>query len=117
MKPGVGFAFKPLPVCALLNQSHKDSRQYRFASLIRSRQDFPEDFPPLAEHTLFPALFLPRGGADWFGRSANPPRVILCTSDGLEVHFHPESGKPPVSFPCNEYLSIQTGRMLLIGWI
>jgi hypothetical protein len=94
-----------------------DSRQYRFAYLIRSRQEFPEDFPPLAEHALFPALFLPRGGADWFGRSANPPRVILCTNDGLEVHFHPESGSPPVLFPCNEYLSIQTGRMLLIGWI
>lgn len=94
-----------------------DSRQYRFAYLIRSRQDFPEDFPPLSANALFPALFLPRGGADWLGRSANPPRVILCTSEGLEVHFHPESSSAPAFFPCNEYLSIQTGRMLLIGWI
>ena len=102
---------------ALLNQAYKDSRQYRFAYLIRSRQDFPEDFPPLAEQAFFPALFLPRGGADWFDRSANPPRVLSCAGEGLEVHFHPESGRPPVSFPCNEYLSIEIGRMLLIGWI
>jgi hypothetical protein len=107
----------PNPNFAVRSESPNDSRQYRFAYLIQSLHDFPEDFPPLGEHTLFPALFLPRGGADWFGRSANPPRVILCTSAGLEVHFHPESGRPPVSFPCNEYLSIQTGRMLLIGWI
>ncbi len=94
-----------------------DSRQYRFAYLIRSRQDFPEDFPSLAGNAMLPALFLPRGGADWFGRSANPPRVILCTSEGLEVHFHPETGSAPAFFRCDEYLSIQTGRMLLVGWI
>jgi hypothetical protein len=94
-----------------------DSRQHRFAYLIRSRQDFPEDFPNFTDRTLFPALFLPRDDPDWFGRSSNPPRVVLFTGETLEVHFHPESGRPPVSFLCDEYLSIQTGRMLLIGWI
>jgi hypothetical protein len=94
-----------------------DSRQYRFAYLIRTRHDFPEDFPPFTEHTLFPALFLPRDGTDWFARGAHPPRVVLFTGERLEVHFHPESGRPPVSFLCDEELSIQAGRLLLIGWI
>jgi hypothetical protein len=94
-----------------------DSRQYRFAYLIRSRKDFPEDFPNLTERTLFPALFLPRDGTDWFARATNPPRVVLFTGETLDVHFHPESGRPPASFRCDEYLSIQTGRLLLIGWI
>jgi hypothetical protein len=94
-----------------------DSRQYRFAYLIRSHKDFPEDFSPFTDRTLFPALFLPRDGIDWFGRSANPPRVVLFTGETLDVHFHPESGRLPASFLCDEYLSIQTGRLLLIGWI
>jgi hypothetical protein len=94
-----------------------DSRQYRFAFLIRGADEFPEDFPHFTERTLFPALFLPRDDPDWFGRSANPARVVLFTGETLEVHFHPESGKPPASIVCDEYLSIQTGRFFLIGWI
>jgi hypothetical protein len=94
-----------------------DSRQYRFAYLILSRKDFPEDFPPFTERALFPALFLARDGMDWFRRSGSPPRVVLFTGETLEVHFHPESGRPLASIPCNECLSIQTGRLLLIGWV
>jgi hypothetical protein len=94
-----------------------DSRQYRFAYLIRTRQDFPKDFPPFTERTLFPALFLPRDGTDWFARAAHPPRVVLFTGQPLEAHFHPESGRQPVSLLCNENLSIQVGRFLLLGWI
>jgi hypothetical protein len=94
-----------------------DSRQHRFTWLIRSCQDFPEDFPHFTERAVFPALFLPRGDPDWFGRSAYPPRILLFTGETLEVHFHPESGKAPVSIFCDESLSIQTGRFFLIGWI
>jgi hypothetical protein len=94
-----------------------DSRQYRFAYLIHTQQDFPEDFPPFTERTLFPALFLPRDGTDWFARAAHPPRVVLFTGERLEVHFHKDSGRLPVSLLCDEDLSIQVGRLLLIGWI
>jgi hypothetical protein len=94
-----------------------DSRQYRFAYLIRSRRDLPEDFPVFTESILFPALFLARDDPDWFGRSANPPRVILFTGETLQVHFHPEFGSAPKSFLCDDHLSVQTGRMLLIGWL
>jgi hypothetical protein len=95
----------------------KDSRQHRFAYLIRNRKDFPEDFPHFTGRTLFPALFLPRDDPDWFGRSSNPPRVVLFTGETLELHFHPESGKAFASIPCDQDLSIQTACFLLIGWI
>ncbi len=94
-----------------------DSREYRFPYLIRTAADFPEDFPRFPDGTLFPGLFLPRDDPDWFGRSANPPRVILLNNDVLDVHFHPSCERPSVSIPFDERLSVQIGRLLLIGWI
>lgn len=95
----------------------KDSRQYRFPYLIRKVEDLPEDFPLFDDRLLFPALFLPRDDPDWFGRSENPARVIFLTDDTLEVRFHPESQKKGKSLAFYSGLSVETGRLLLIGWI
>jgi hypothetical protein len=93
------------------------SLQYRFPYLIRSGADFPRDFRPCSETTFFPGLFLPGDDPDWFGRSVNPPRIILLSGDRVEVHFHPEANKATVLLPTSPRLSIQTGRALLVGWI
>lgn len=94
-----------------------DSREYRFPYLIRTSGDFPEDFAPFAEDVLYPGLFLPRDDPDWFGRSANPPRVLLITPESLRIHFHPAARIEPRALPFDQRLSVETGRMLLIGWI
>lgn len=105
------------PVLAGSGTTMNDSWQYRFAYLIKSSGEFPEDFPGFPEDVLLPALFLPRDEPNWLGRSANPPRVVVLRRDVLEVYFHPQSGKDFDSLRFDERLSIQVGRTLLVGWL
>lgn len=94
-----------------------DSREYRFPYLIRTGGDLPEGFPSFADDVFYPGLFLPRDDPDWFGRSANPPRVVLITPESLNVYFHAASRIPARALVLDERLSVETGRMLLIGWV
>ena len=99
----------PLPI---------DSRQYIIAYPIHSRAECPADFSLPAGLGDFEAgLFLPRDDPDWFGRSSYPARLLLLTRENLHVVPHPTSNEPPSEFRLDDISSVESGHMLLKGWL
>ena len=80
--------------------------------------DCPPDFelpPSLAG--LDTGLFLPRGDSDWFGRPSYPPRILLLKDSALYVLTHPSAGEPPRQCAMERISSVESGHMLLKGWL
>lgn len=95
-----------------------DSRDYIVAFELQSLEDCPPDFQlPPALAGFDAGLFLPRDDADWFGRSAYPPRLLLLKSGVLHIVPHPGTGKPSSEFEIGRLTSIESGHMLLKGWL
>lgn len=101
-----------------LSPAEVDSRFYSFAYLIGPENTAPADFPiPSSERNFRIALFLPRDDPDWFGRSSNPPRILLLLGDAIVVLTHPKYNVDPVRIPISDLAFCEAGQVLLIGWI
>ncbi len=62
-------------------------------------------------------LFLPRGDRDWFGRPLYPPRILLLKGGTLYIVSHPSTGEPPRQCAMEQISSVESGHMLLKGWL
>jgi hypothetical protein len=95
-----------------------DSRQYITAFKLRSAEDCPLDFALPDSPSGFDAgLFLPRDDPDWLGRSSYPPHVLLLEGGALIVVSHPSTGEPAQRWPMERIFTVETGHMLLKGWL
>jgi len=95
-----------------------DSRRYIMAFEPRSDDDCPPDFELPSSLTSFDAgLFLPRDPPDWFGRSSYPPRILLLKGSALYIVSHPSTGEPPHRCIMEQISSVESGHMLLKGWL
>jgi hypothetical protein len=95
-----------------------DSRDYIVAFELESLEHCPPDFQLSTALAGFDTgLFLPRDDPDWFGRSSYPPRVLLLKSGVLHIVPHPSTGKPSAEFEIGRLTSIESGHMLLKGWL
>lgn len=95
-----------------------DSRQYIVAFELRSTDDCPPDFDLPASLAGFETgLFLPRGDSDWFGRWSYPPRILLLKGSALYIVSHPSTGEPPSRCTMEQISSVESGHMLLKGWL
>jgi hypothetical protein len=95
-----------------------DSRQYIVAFELRSTHDCPPDFElPAWQAGFDTGLFLPRDDPDWFGRSSYPPRILLLKGRALHIVSHPSTGEPPRRWELEQISSVESGHMLLKGWL
>ena len=95
-----------------------DSRDYIVAFELRSIDDCPPDFGlPSSMGGFDTGLFLPRGDRDWFGRPSYPPRILLLKGGSLYIVSHPSTGEPPRSGAMEQIASVESGHMLLKGWL
>ncbi len=95
-----------------------NSRDYIVAFELRTMDDCPPDFdlqPSIAGFDT--GLFLPRGDSDWFGRPSYPPRILLLMGGALHIIAHPSAGEPPRQFAVEQISSVESGHMLLKGWL
>lgn len=98
--------------------SSVDSQHYIFSYSIRSVDDLPPDFPiPASEKGFRAAVFLPRDDPDWFGRSKNPPRILVLGGDSILVLTHPKYGGSSFRIPLADLAFYETGHFLLLGWL
>jgi hypothetical protein len=95
-----------------------DSRDYIVALELRSAGDCPPDFALPAPLAAFDTgLFLPRDDPDWLGRSSYPPRILLLKDNVLHIVTHPSAGEPPCRCAMERISSVESGHMLLKGWL
>jgi hypothetical protein len=95
-----------------------DSRQYIVAFELRSTEDCPPDFDlPTSLAGFETGIFLPRGDSDWFGRWSYPPRILLLKGSALYLVSHPSTGEPPSRCTMEQISSVESGHMLLKGWL
>jgi hypothetical protein len=85
---------------------------------MRSANDCPPDFELPSSVAGFDAgLFLPRGDRDWFGRPSFPARILLLKGGTLYIISHPSTGEPPRQCSLEQIASVESGHMLLKGWL
>jgi len=95
-----------------------DSRQYIVAFELGSAGDCPPDFElPSSLAGFDTGVFLPRDDPDWFGRSSYPPRILLLNGTALDIVTHPSAGEPPRRCAMEQISSVESGHMLLKGWL
>jgi len=98
--------------------SEVDSRRYVITYLIASPEELPPDFlisDPLDDFQA--GLFLPGDQPDWLGRSRYLPRVLSLVGDALRIDTHPCAGEPHQRIPLDELVYIESGHILLRGWL
>ena len=87
-------------------------------SVGQTPDDCPPDFEFPSTLPRFDAgLFLPRDDPDWFGRSSYPPRILLLKGRALHMISHPSAGEPPRRWDLDQISSVESGHMLLKGWL
>lgn len=96
-----------------------DSRAYVFIYPIRTNADIPHDFPQEVRTRSFDTgVFLPQDDSNWFTRPPKyPVRLLLLEGRCLHVIPHPTSGQSPVELKLDELLQLETGTLLLLGWL
>ncbi len=94
-----------------------DSRQYIVPFRIASREEAPGDFVQAGLPEFHHGLFLPRSDPAFFARSPYPPRVLLLTDSALVIVPHPSHPAAAVQMELSAIGSLETGNMLLLGWI
>lgn len=88
----------------------RDSRDYIIAFELNSANPCPPDFELPSSSAGFAAgLFLPRGHRD--------PCVLLLSDDALHIVSHPGTGEPPRRWAMRQISSVESGHMLLKGWL
>jgi hypothetical protein len=87
-----------------------DSRDYIVAFELNSANDCPPDFElPSSIAGFATGLFLPRGDRD--------PCALLLKDDALHIISHPSTGEPPHQCAMQQISSVESGHMLLKGWL
>jgi len=96
-----------------------DSRAYVFIFWIRTADDVPSDFRAAIQGHVFDfGVFLPQDDAHWFRRGpAYPARLLLLHDRQLSIIAHPASGEAVIDLPLDELAQLETGNILLLGWI
>lgn len=93
------------------------SHDYIVPFAIGNLEAVPRDFPRSDLPGFYCGVFLPGHNAGLFGRSSGPPRVLLLTHSTLVVLTHPSTGVPPIEIRLSDISSLETGNMLLRGWM
>ena len=95
-----------------------DSRDYIVAFELSSANDCPPDFElPAFVAGFDTGIFLPRGERDWFGRPSYPPHVLFTKGGTLYIVSQPSTGEPPRQCVMEQISSVESGHMLLKGWL
>ncbi|MGA3028791.1 MAG: hypothetical protein ABSF98_28970 [Bryobacteraceae bacterium] len=84
---------------------------------MASREEAPRDFAPADLPDFRRGLFLPRRDPYWLGRIPCPPRVLLLTDSTLAIVTHPSDPTAPVHIRLPAISSLETGNMMLLGWM
>jgi hypothetical protein len=96
-----------------------DSRCYLFIFPIRGSDDIPADYPFAIKQLAFDTgVFLPQDESNWWTRPPRfPARLLLLAGRLLHIIPHPLSGEPPVAIPLDDLVQLETGTVLLFGWL
>jgi hypothetical protein len=96
-----------------------DSREYVFIYPIRTTDDIPADFPQEVRTSHFETgVFLPQDDSSWLTRPPRyPARVLLLEKRSLFIVPHPFSEQPPIEVRLDDLIQLETGCVLLLGWI
>ncbi|MFZ0594559.1 MAG: hypothetical protein WAM39_29150 [Bryobacteraceae bacterium] len=96
-----------------------DSRSYIFIYPLKTNADIPADFPQDLRSSPFETgVFLPQDDSNWFTRPPRyPARLLLLEDRSLHIVPHPASGHSAVKIKLDELLQLETGHILLLGWM
>ena len=96
-----------------------DSREYRFIFPVDTPADIPSDFRSSVQSRFFETgIFLPQDDTNWFTRLPEyPARLLLLNDRRLSIVPHPTTGQPTVEMRLDDLIQLETGTILLFGWI
>src|SRR5579885_1094861 len=96
-----------------------DSRTYRFMYPLLTNADIPSDFPKEVRAQRFETgIFLPQDDSTWFARTPQfPARLLLLGERELNIISHPTSGQAPMTIFWRDLIQLETGIILLSGWV
>lgn len=96
-----------------------DSRQYIFIYPLKTNADVPADFPREFRTRPFETgIFLPQDNSNWFTRpSRDPARLLLLAGRSFYIVPHPSSGQSSTEIELDDLFQIETGCILLLGWM
>lgn len=96
-----------------------DSREYRFIYPVNTNSDIPADFPKEIRASCFEAgVFLPQDDSNWYDRAPKyPAQLLLLRAQTLCIFPHPSSGQETVEIPLRDLTQLETGYILLLGWV
>lgn len=96
-----------------------DSRAYVFIFPINSPVDVPIDFRSAVQDRVFEqGVFLPQDDTNWFNRPPKfPARLLLLSDNQVSIVAHPSFGEPALDLSFDELVQLETGNILLLGWV
>lgn len=93
-----------------------DSREYVFIFPVNGPAEVPSDFrAPVHGRAFETGIFLPQDDANWFPRY--PARLVLLSGRELYIIPHPTANELETDLRLDELVQIETGSVLLAGWI
>jgi hypothetical protein len=96
-----------------------DSRSYIFIYPLKGNADIPADFPREIRNLTFETgVFMPQDESNWVTRAPKfPARLLLLEGRSLRIVPHPTSEQLPVEIKLDDLLQVETGSVLLLGWM
>lgn len=96
-----------------------DSRSYIFIYPLKGNADIPADFQrEIPSLTFETGVFMPQDESNWFARPPKfPARLLLLQGRSLHIVPHPTSEQLPVEIKLDDLLQVETGCVLLFGWM
>ncbi|HEX4229946.1 MAG TPA: hypothetical protein VHZ07_14830 [Bryobacteraceae bacterium] len=96
-----------------------DSRQYIFIYPLKANADIPADFPQEVRACAFETgVFVPQDNSNGFARPPRyPARLLLLDRRSVYIVPHPASDQCLVEIKLDELLQLETGCILLFGWM
>jgi hypothetical protein len=96
-----------------------DSRAYVFIFPINGAADVPADFRTAVQDRKFEkGIFLPQDDTTWFTRPPKyPARLLLLGEHRLSIVAHPSAGQSAIDIDLDKLVQLETGNILLLGWI
>ena len=96
-----------------------DSREYVFIFPLKNHSDIPVDFGKVSrKYSLDAGVFLPQEDTNWFTRDPKyPARLLLLDDRRLHIIAHPTSAQAPLTLQLDDLVQLETGTVLLRGWV